>query len=73
MSQEQPLIGGITPEQLGQELQKQQAEESRSAEEWPLELDTLQSLSRLNFWLLAFVFGAGSACALLFLMNCGEP
>lgn len=39
--------------------------------EWPLEMTPRQSLTRLNFWLLFFVFGMGSACGLLFLNNAG--
>ncbi len=39
--------------------------------EWPLEMTPRESLTQLNFWLLFFIFGVGSACGLLFLNNAG--
>ena len=41
--------------------------------EWPVELTPEESLRQLNFWLLYFIFGIGSACGLLFLNNAGTP
>lgn len=53
-------------------LEAQQEKKETGTCDWPLEFTPEETMQQLNFWLLYFIFGIGSACGLLFLNNAGK-